>query len=96
MLLGDLKGFEAPDFMLNKIRAFVSQARTDGKDQSSITYLGEHVDVSTKVCDRRDVNRTHIIYCIAALLLFIKHPLILYGFICRMAPDTTTTWIVIP
>lgn len=56
VLLGDLKGFEAPDFMLKKIRAFVAQARTDGKDQSSATYLGEHVDNGTRYNYNMDCN----------------------------------------
>ncbi|KAK6638325.1 hypothetical protein RUM44_008754 [Polyplax serrata] len=38
VILSDLKGFKAPDFMLKKIRAFVAQARSNnGKEQ--VTYL---------------------------------------------------------
>lgn len=33
LLLSELKGFEAPIFMVNKIRQFMEQVRTDGKAQ---------------------------------------------------------------
>ncbi|KAL0272662.1 UNVERIFIED_CONTAM: hypothetical protein PYX00_005539 [Menopon gallinae] len=41
ILLKDLKGFEAPEFMLKKIRAFVSQARNESKEQINLTYYND-------------------------------------------------------
>lgn len=35
LLLNELKGFEAPGFMLKKIRAYVSQMRTDNIPESN-------------------------------------------------------------